>query len=429
MMLWLYGGFMRLLEPFLLLKLQWRARKEPLYGRAVAERFGHYSQPAQQGLVWMHAVSLGETRAILRLVQAMREAHPGIRFVFTHGTATGREQGLSLLQEGDVQVWQPWDTRGAVQRFLQHFQPRVGFLIDTEVWPMAVHQAAQAHMPLILINARMSERSLRRALQWSWLSRPAFEGLQAVWAQSTQDARRFQRLGAKVQGVMGNLKFDAVPDPGLVAKGLARRQAAKLPVILLAISREGEEAALLQVLQENPACMQGVQWWIVPRHPQRFDAVAQMVKAAGWSLSRRSDWGEELAHPQAQDDAPWVLGDSMGEMPFYFAAAHVCLLGGSFEPLGGQNLIEACACGCPVVMGPHTFNFSQAASLALKHDAATRVSTMVEAVHVAYRLATQEEACVKASKSASEFAQAHQGAVARCLAWMQPWLGAGSGRE
>ena len=428
-MLWLYGGFMRWLEPFLRLKLRLRARKEPLYGLAVDERFGHYQQPPQKGLVWMHAVSLGETRAILGLVQAMRQAHPGIRFVFTHGTATGREQGQSLLQEGDVQVWQPWDTRGAVQRFFQHFQPSVGFLVDTEVWPMAVNQARQSHIPLILINARMSERSLRRALQWSWLSRPAFQGLQAVWAQTTHDARRFQRLGAQVQAVMGNLKFDAVPDPGLLAKGLALRQAAKRPVILLAISREGEEAALLKVLQENPDYMQGVQWWIVPRHPQRFDAVAQMVKAAGGAMSRRSDWGDGLTPLQDTDETPWVLGDSMGEMPFYFAAAHVCLLGGSFEPLGGQNLIEACACGCPVVMGPHTFNFSQAASLALKHDAATRVSTMAEGVKVAYQLATQAQSRVRASQAASAFAKAHQGAMQRCLDLMQPWLGSGSGGQ
>jgi 3-deoxy-D-manno-octulosonic-acid transferase len=221
---------------------------------------------------------------------------------------------------------------------------------------------------------------------------------------------------------MGNLKFDAVPDPFLLAKGLARRHAAQLPVIMLGISREGEEAALLKTLQENPAYMQGVQWWIVPRHPQRFDVVAHLVKAAGWQVSRRSDWVGDLAAPQVENEATLVLGDSLGEMPFYFAAAHVCLLGGSFEPLGGQNLIEACACGCPVVMGPHTFNFSQAAALALQHDAATRVSNMAEGVKVAYQLATQAESCARASQSASEFAKAHQGALARCLEWMGPWL-------
>jgi len=154
-----------------------------------------------------------------------------------------------------------------------------------------------------------------------------------------------------------------------------------------------------------------------------------MVKAAGGAMSRRSDWGDGLTPLQDTDETLWVLGDSMGEMPFYFAAAHVCLLGGSFEPLGGQNLIEACACGCPVVMGPYTFNFSQAASLALKHDAATRVSTMAEGVKVAYQLATQAQSRVRASQAASAFAKAHQGAMQRCLDLMQPWLGSGSGGQ
>ena len=314
-------------------------------------------------------------------------------------------------------------------RFLRHFQPRLGLLVDTEVWPNTVALAKQRGIPLVLLNGRMSAKSLGKALGWSSLSRPAFQGLHAIWAQTQVDAQRFEQLGAKVQAVMGNLKFDAIPDPALLRQGLAWRARSTIPVVLLAISREGEEARWLQVLSQHPQYLRGVQWWVVPRHPQRFDEVADLVQSYGHRLIRRSIWGAQLpSAPEANQDAV-VLGDSLGEMPFYYGAASVCLLGGSFQPLGGQNLIEACACGCPVVMGPHTFNFSQAAGMALKHGAATRVSTMAEAVHVAYRLATQEEACVKASKSASEFAQAHQGAVARCLAWMQPWLGAGSGRE
>ena len=422
MTLFVYGWLMRLLSPFLLLKLYLRARKEPMYGLSVAERFGYYDMSQSSGAVWFHAVSLGETRAIQALVMAMRQAYPGMKFVFTHGTATGREQGLSLLEDGDVQVWQPWDVPFAVQRFLQHFQPRIGFLVDTEVWPVMVDQAHKQGVPMVLLNARLSPKSLRRSMQWSALARPAFNALHAVWAQSDQDAKRFQALGVTVQSVMGNLKFDAVPDKQQLQQGLAWRQAMTRPVVLLAISREGEEAALLDVLSQQPAYLNDVQWWFVPRHPQRFAQVAALVNAKGLSMQQRSEWGAfpefQHLHPQTQV----VLGDSMGEMPFYFGAASVCLLGGSFEPLGGQNLIEACACGCPVVMGPHTFNFAQAAQLALQDGAAVRVKDMAEAVKAAYQLAMDRTACQQTSALATQFASRHQGAVARCLALMKPLL-------
>ena len=422
MSLFVYGWLMRLLSPFLLLKLYLRARKEPMYGLSVAERFGSYDMSQSSGAVWFHAVSLGETRAIQALVMAMRQAHPGMKFVFTHGTATGREQGLSLLEDGDVQVWQPWDTPASVARFFRQFQPRIGFLVDTEVWPVMVDQAQQHGVPMVLLNARLSPKSLRRSMQWSALARPAFNALHAVWAQSDQDAKRFQALGVTVQSVMGNLKFDAVPDPQQRQQGLVWRQAMSRPVVLLAISREGEESALLDVLAQQPAYLKDVQWWLVPRHPQRFAQVAALVHAKGLSMQQRSEWDALPALPHLQPQTQVVLGDSMGEMPFYFGAASVCLLGGSFEPLGGQNLIEACACACPVVMGPHTFNFAQAAQLALQDGAAVRVKDMAEAVKTAYQLAMDRTACEQKSALATQFASRHQGAVQRCLALMQPLM-------
>ena len=422
MILFVYGWVMRVLSPLLLLKLYLRSRKEPLYGVSVSERFGYYSVPASAGGVWIHAVSLGETRAIQTLVAAIRQSHPGVKFVFTHGTATGREQGMDLLHDGDVQVWQPWDTPEIVSRFLRHFQPRAGFLVDTEVWPVMVDQAHQHGVPVVLLNARLSAKSLRRSMQWSALSRPAFNKLHGVWAQSEQDAKRFQALGITVQSVMGNLKFDAVPDSQTLQQGLAWRKAMARPVVLLAISREGEEAALLECLAQQPTYLQDVQWWLVPRHPQRFEQVAALVHAQGLSLQLRSDWSATPNVQACHSDTQVVLGDSMGEMPFYFGVASVCLLGGSFEPLGGQNLIEACACACPVVMGPHTYNFAQAAQLALHDGAAVRVQDMAQAVKTAHQLAMDRQACQQKSERATEFAARHQGAVARCLQLMQPWL-------
>lgn len=418
----IYSVLMLALMPVLWLRLHLRARREALYAHAVSERFGFYKLPAESGKVWIHAVSLGETRAVQALVQALREAHPGIRFIFSHGTATGREQGLSLLQDGDTQVWQPWDVPFAVERFLRHFQPRLGLLVDTEVWPNTVALAKSHGLPLVLLNGRLSAKSLRKAMRWPALSKPAFQGLHAIWAQTADDAKRMEHLGAKVQSVMGNLKFDAVPDAAMLQAGLAWRAQSPLPVVLLAISREGEEAALLKILKDQPSYLSDVQWWLVPRHPQRFDAVAAAVLSAGLPLVRRSQWSTLAPDAALAATDAVVLGDSMGEMPFYFGAANVCLLGGSFEPLGGQNLIEACACACPVVMGPHTFNFSEAARLALHSGAALRAVDLSDAVRQAHGLATRPQDCQAMAAQASRFATQHQGAVLRCLALLKSML-------
>jgi 3-deoxy-D-manno-octulosonic-acid transferase len=329
---------------------------------------------------------------------------------------------LSLLKPGDAQVWQAWDSPQAVKRFFKHFQPRLGFLVDTEVWPMTVAQAAKHGVPVVLLNARLSARSLRKAMQWSALAKPAFASLTAIWAQSEQDAKRFQSLGVQVQAVMGNLKFDAVPDREQMLNGHALRASFSRPVVLLAISREGEEASFLEVLAQHPVYLKDVQWWLVPRHPQRFDDVAALVKAKEWPLIRRSEWGDFPDAALVQSTNALVLGDSMGEMALYFSAASVCLLGGSFEPLGGQNLIESCACACPVVMGPHTFNFAQAATLAQQAGAAIRASDLKEAVDVAYRLALDKHECANKAELARQFATQHQGAVARCIELIKPLM-------
>ena len=411
-----YSCLMWALSPVLWLKLHLRARREPVYGQAIAERFGYYSQDASSGALWIHAVSLGETRAIRSLIKALRLAYPDLRLLLTHGTATGRSEGVNLLREGDVQAWLPWDTPAAVGRFLRHFQPRMGVLIDTEVWPNLSAIAYQQGVPLVLANARLSERSWRKAQRWSALAQPAFSGVNAVGAQTEEDAKRLRSLGAPVSAVMGNLKFDAVPDPLLLATGQAWRNALTArPVVLLAISREGEEAMFLQVLQQHPEYLQQAQWWIVPRHPQRFDEVADLLQASGLPWQRRSQWPADVADMSAPNDVGLVLGDSLGEMPLYYGLASVALLGGSFAPLGGQNLIEACACDCPVVMGPHTFNFKQAAEWAMKAQAGVRCSDMVDGMAQALAIASDRPRQQSMSQAAQLFASSHRGAVAHCV--------------
>lgn len=388
-------------QPLLRRKLRRRGVAEPGYLEHVEERFGRYAGATEPGRLWIHAVSLGETRAAAILIAALRQAQPQLRILLTHGTATGRAEGQRLLRDGDAQAWLPWDTPAAVRRFLDHFQPSAGILMETEVWPNLAAACQARGVPLALANARLSQKSLAQARRLARLSRPAYGALRAVWAQTEGDARRLADAGATVKGVFGNLKFDAAPDAEQLREGRDWRSVSAKPVVMFASSREGEEAEFLRAIGRE----QGVQWLLVPRHPQRFDEVAALVAQSGFTVSRRSAWVDAPAPGDV-----WI-GDSLGEMALYYAMADVALLGGSFAPLGGQNLIEAAACGCPIVMGPHTFNFSEAAELALEAGAARRVGAMEEGVREAVTLASDPNARTVAAQAGERFAAAHRGAA------------------
>jgi 3-deoxy-D-manno-octulosonic-acid transferase len=421
--LWLYGVIMRLAQALLRRKLRKRAQAEPLYGQYIEERFGYYKQSACNDWIWIHAVSLGETRTAAILLQGLRQAMPHMKLLLTNGTATGREEGLKLLQEGDIQVWQAWDSPEVVERFLTAFKPRIGLLLETEVWPQLIHKAQEKGIPIMLINARMSEKSLHQAQRWASLMKPAFAGLSAVCAQAPDDAMRLKSLGASVTGIFGNLKFDAKPDASQVAMGRAWREQLSAPVVMLASSREGEEAMWLAAWQtfnkQHPELQ--IHWLIVPRHPQRVSEVESLITSSGLRVSRRSTWSQEalfsaaLLNETAQDSSVILLGDSLGEMALYYSLADAALLGGSFEKLGGQNLIEAAACACPIVMGPHTFNFAEASQAAESAGAAQRASDMAEAMKLAVDTVQNRPLQKQKSANAFQFAQQHGGATQRTV--------------
>ncbi len=427
LMLGLYSALMWLGQPLLRRKLARRGVEEPGYGEAAEERFGHYHHPAEasRDLVWVHAVSLGETRTAAVLLKALRAQYPGIRILLTHGTATGRAEGAGLLQPGDVQVWQPWDSKGSVDRFFTHFKPRLGLLMETEVWPNMVAIANKRAMPLVLVNGRLSEKSLQQALGIAPISHPAYAALTAVYAQTDDDARRYRQLGARVDGVFGNLKFDATPDSDQQALGKAWRKTAGQSVVMFASSREGEEAgffAQIVALKQERQTPGLPRFLVVPRHPQRFDEVQALAESQGLKVSRRSAWAAGPCEDERAMAADIWLGDSLGEMAVYYAMSDVALLGGSFEALGGQNLIEAAACGCPVVMGPHTFNFTEAADLAQASGAARRVTDLPEAVRSALALLARPNAHQAAVLASLAFAAGNRGATEKTLDALKPLL-------
>ncbi len=423
-----YSLVLRLGTPAYLWRVWARGKEEPDYRANWPQRLGFYG-PAYRALLakqdarpvcWVHAVSLGEARAATPLIQAMRVQCPNMRLLLTHTTATGREAGKALLQEGDLQTWLPYDTPGAVRRFLRVHRPQVGVLMETEVWPNVQHEAARLGVPMVLANARLSEKSLKQGMRLAALMQPAARLLTLALAQTEDDARRLRTMGAHDVKVCGNVKFDMSPAPQSLALGRCWREASTRPVVLAASTREGEEVGLLDAWQSmRAACTAGEpvpRLLLVPRHPQRFDEVAALVAARGFIVSRRSTWAD--GQPDQADLAADVwLGDSMGEMPAYYATARVALLGGSFAPLGGQNLIEAAACGCPIVMGPSTFNFAEAAELSEQAGAAVRVSDWTQGVRVACELlASGQDAGM--SERALTFAASHRGAAARMAQWI-----------
>ena len=403
-----YSTLLRLATPLYLARLWWRGAREPLYRQHLAERLGVTPAQSGSGRLWIHAVSLGETLAAAAVIDALRAARPGLRMLLTHGTATGREAGARLLREGDAQAWLPYDTPGAVRRFLRAHRPPVGVLMDTETWPMLLHEAHAAQVPMALANARLSQRSLDKGLALAALLQPAMAQLALVLAQTEADAARLREAGAPNVQVTGNVKFDLTPDAALLAQGRLWRGAIARPVVLAAVTREGEEAPLLAAWLQQPTPRPLLV--LVPRHPQRFDEVADLITATGLSQRRRSSL---VQTPTAQDAVADVwLGDTLREMALYYGLADVALLGGSFAPLGGQNLIEAAACGCPLVMGPHTYNFAEVAELAIQAGAAQRVVDIVAGVHQAVLLSAamdRDQWCQRALV----FAAAHRGAAAR----------------
>lgn len=413
----LYRAVTMVALPLASLYLTWRSRKQPAYREFWDERFAWSTYPllGERPRVWIHAVSVGETNAAKPLLERMLADWPECDVLLTHMTPTGREAGeklVALAPERIHQCYLPYDAPYAVEKFFRQTRPTLGVIMETEVWPNVMHEASRLGIPMVLANARESEKSRRQAERVIDVMGPAFGRFSAVLAQSDEDRDRLASLGATHITVTGSIKFDIKPDLSQVAAARAWRSQLDRPVLLLASTREGEEARFAKALVERPELTERGLVLLVPRHPQRFDEVETVLKSAGLRVVRRSKLAGAHTVPA---DVQVILGDSMGEMSFYCGLAAMTAMGGSFEPFGAQNVIEPAMAGSPVVVGPSIFNFDKIVRDGVAEGAMVQVATPEEALDVFSNWLDDPEKCAAAGRSALAFAARWGGATDRMM--------------
>jgi 3-deoxy-D-manno-octulosonic-acid transferase len=427
-----YQLLWHLLLPLAFIRLAWRTRHSTDYLNHFSERLGFaYGKYITQGSVWIHAVSVGETRAAQPLIGAYLQR--GETVLLTHMTLNGRRTGAALFAKAIAtgqlrQVYLPYDLCWSVANFIRAFKPKFGLFMETEAWPTVVFYCAEIGLPLFLVNARLSERSARRVNRFGNAGRSLFQAFSGILAQTQFDADRYRSLGVKKVEIVGNLKFDVPLYPGFVQQGKSWRQelhSNQRLMVCAASTRDGEEVIILKAWKDlllTNAFQIAPLLCLVPRHPERFSEVANQIDEAGLSFRRRTEWTEP---PNIDKDIDVILGDSMGEMPMYYSAADLVLMGGSLLPFGGQNLIEACAAGCPVLLGEHTYNFQQAALDAIEIGAAKRLKgELILGEPIALMEALKElllntAELERMSSAATAYSIKHQGATKKILAALE----------
>ena len=410
----IYSLLLVLALPFVPVKLLWRSFKQPEYRQYWAERVGFYNTIAQKPIIWLHCVSVGETRAVEPLIKALQTQYPRYQILLTHGTPTGRDASEALFGNSVQRVYLPYDLPFAVNGFLNHFKPSIGLILETELWFNLIAACKLNNIPLLLLNARLSEKSAKGYAKLGKLAHEGLQNLSAIAAQTADDAGRLQALGAQNISVKGNLKFDVKPPADSLEKGLQLRQllGKNRTVFLAGSTREGEEHLILEAVKNVD-----VLTIIVPRHPQRFNEVEALIKNAGLPYVRRSQLQQPL-----NKSVKIVLGDSMGELFTYYAACDFTFIGGSLLPFGGQNLIEAASMAKPILIGPHTFNFAEASKDALDIGAALQVADAVSLKGEIIYLASNQAERAKMAQAALDFSEASTGATARMMQLITQYL-------
>jgi 3-deoxy-D-manno-octulosonic-acid transferase len=417
---WLYSLLWYLLLPVIMLRLWWRGRRAPGYRRRWGERLGYVSAHQAPACIWVHAVSVGEVQAAVPIVRALRSGYADRPLVLTTVTATGSERVRQALGDEVIHTYAPYDLPAAVQRFIRAMRPRLLLLMETELWPNLIRACRECAIPVIVVNARMSPASARRYRLLGPMMREMLGGLELIAAQSSLDAERFLSLGAtpaRVQ-VTGNVKFDLRLPPSLLeqAQFMRLQWGADRAVWVAASTHEREEELVLdafaQVRQHLPHSL----LVLVPRHPERFDRVEALCRRRGHSVVRRT------SHAPCGPETAIFLGDSMGELPMFYAAADIAFVGGSLVPAGGHNLVEPGACGIPVLFGPHVFNFQEIAGMFLQAGGAVQVpdaEALADTLTVYLQDATLR---VEVGERARSLVDANRGALGRLMGILEPYL-------
>lgn len=372
-MRYLYSALFYLLLPMIVLRMLWRSRRAPAYRHRLAERFGLFRAPpvlAEMPVIWLHAVSVGETLAAAPLVEFLLREYPDCQVVVTTTTPTGSDRVRALFGERVFHVYSPWDLPGAVARFFSRVRPRLLLVMETELWPNLLYRAERQHCPVVLANARLSARSARGYGRFAGLTRAMLQRLAVVACQSAADGERFVALGLPPGRlrVTGSIKFDITLDDALRRQAAELRDAWQRTVILGSSTHPGEDEILLDALSALRESIPDALLLLVPRHPERFDDVFRLCRNRGFGVVRRSRG--ELPTDRHQV----LLGDTMGELRLLSGTASVAVIGGSFIEHGGQNVLEAAAWGVPVVSGPHMFNFTEITDLLVDDGAMRQLS-------------------------------------------------------
>ena len=411
-----YSVSFYLLSPIILLRLLYRARRAPAYARRWAERFGFVAEATGNKTIWLHSVSVGETLAAVPLVKALQQRYPDHRLMVTCMTVTGSERIRAAFGDTVNHSYAPYDMPDSVARFLNRVQPSILIIMETELWPNTIAACCSRNIPVILANGRLSAKSAAAYSKISRLVRPMLWSMSAVVAQHADDGARFTQLGLpdKALTISGNIKFDLHLNSEVQAKAQSLavqwRGDNQRPVLLAASTHPGEDELILQAFGQIKAALAVKPLLVlVPRHPERFNDVAQLCEQAGCRLARRSA-------EQSTAEADILLGDTMGELMAFYGACDLAFVGGSLVAVGGHNMIEPAAWGVPIISGPQLFNFAEASRLLIEGDAMVVCEDAQSLAQQSIGLLTNPQRRTQMGAAARHIAEANRGALERLLA-------------